>query len=112
MALYSAMLDACVIVPVSICDTHLRLAERLLFRPIWSARILDEARGAVLGWLRIRLHVNVRELRPAGAEDAARVTGDAAPLSRARVYSRRDVGGAQRADIPGAARPGVPWRAR
>lgn len=48
MARYSAVLDSCVLVPVATCDIHLRLAERLLFRPVWSARILADAREAVL----------------------------------------------------------------
>jgi hypothetical protein len=44
---YTAVLDACVLVPVSLADTLLRIAEKGLYRPLWSARILDEAQGAI-----------------------------------------------------------------
>lgn len=38
-----AILDACVLVPPYLCDLLLRLAERpALYRPLWSAQILDE----------------------------------------------------------------------
>ena len=40
----SAMLDACVLYPVYLCDTFLRLAEADLFRPQWSAEIVNEVR--------------------------------------------------------------------
>lgn len=48
MAIYAAVLDACVMVPISLCDTLLRLAEEHMFRPIWSARILAEAEEAIM----------------------------------------------------------------
>lgn len=41
------VLDACVLVPVTAADTLLRLAEREMYRPVWSERILDEAKRAV-----------------------------------------------------------------
>lgn len=47
MANYSAVLDACVLVPISIADTLLRTAERGLFRPVWSERILAETAAAI-----------------------------------------------------------------
>lgn len=47
MAFFAAVLDACVVVPVALCDTLLRLAEEQLYRPIWSDRILDEASHAI-----------------------------------------------------------------
>ncbi|QAY59536.1 PIN domain-containing protein [Microbacterium protaetiae] len=47
MAIFAAVLDACVMVPVSLCDILLRLAEERMFRPIWSERILDEATEAI-----------------------------------------------------------------
>lgn len=47
MAIFAAVLDACVMVPVALCDTLLRLAEQQLYRPIWSERILDEATEAI-----------------------------------------------------------------
>ncbi|KRC61059.1 hypothetical protein ASE14_08900 [Agromyces sp. Root81] len=80
MALYSAVLDACVIVPVSICDTHLRLAERLLFRPMWSAHILIEARHAVL-----RVHP---ELDPAAIDRRFHLMNESFPDAEVRQYER------------------------
>lgn len=46
-AVYAAVLDACVMVPVSLCDILLRLAEERMFRPVWSKRILEEASVAI-----------------------------------------------------------------
>lgn len=40
---YTAVLDACVLVPMALCDLLLRLAEEpALYRPLWSERILHE----------------------------------------------------------------------
>lgn len=39
---FSVVLDACVLVPITLCDTLLSLADRRLFRPLWSDMILDE----------------------------------------------------------------------
>ena len=39
---YVALLDASVLHPWVVCDILLRLAERNLYRPAWSAEILDE----------------------------------------------------------------------
>lgn len=39
---YVALLDASVLHPWVVCDLLLRLAERGLYRPTWSAEILDE----------------------------------------------------------------------
>lgn len=47
MAPYRALLDACVLVPVSLADTMLRIAEKGLYRPLWSDRILGEAQSAI-----------------------------------------------------------------
>lgn len=41
------MLDACVLVPVTLADTLLRLAEADLYRPLWSELILDEMVSAI-----------------------------------------------------------------
>jgi predicted nucleic acid-binding protein len=48
MARYSAVLDACVIVPIALADTLLRVAESGLYRPLWSSRIIAEALEAIL----------------------------------------------------------------
>jgi hypothetical protein len=47
MPRYAAVLDACVLVPVVLADTLLRVAEKGLYRPVWSERILAEAREAI-----------------------------------------------------------------
>jgi predicted nucleic acid-binding protein len=40
---YAALLDACVLVPMCLCDTLLRLAEEpAMYRPLWSDEILQE----------------------------------------------------------------------
>jgi predicted nucleic acid-binding protein len=40
---YAVVLDACVLVPMPLCDTLLRLAEEpALYRPLWSEEILRE----------------------------------------------------------------------
>lgn len=45
---YTALLDACVLYPMPLCDTLLRLAEEPAFyRPLWSEQILREV-GEVL----------------------------------------------------------------
>lgn len=47
VARYSAFLDACVLVPIALADTLLRLAEVGLYRPLWSDRVLDEMVDAI-----------------------------------------------------------------
>lgn len=47
MARFTVVLDACVLVPVVLADTLLRIAERELYLPLWTGRILGEARDAV-----------------------------------------------------------------
>lgn len=50
---YVVVLDACVLVPMPLCDTLLRLAEEPAFyTPKWSGAILDEMRGALVKNLR------------------------------------------------------------
>lgn len=45
---YAALFDACVLVPMCLCDTLLRLAkDPSMYRPLWGERILQEA-GNVL----------------------------------------------------------------
>ena len=46
MSRYAAVLDACVLVPIALADTLLRVAEKGLYRPLWSDRILAEAQEA------------------------------------------------------------------
>lgn len=45
---YAALLDACVLVPMCLCDTLLRLAEDpAMYRPLWSNEILQEVGDAL-----------------------------------------------------------------
>ena len=46
MPRYAAVLDACVLVPIALADTLLRVAEKGMYRPLWSDRILAEAQAA------------------------------------------------------------------
>jgi len=45
----SVILDACVLVPIALCDAFLRLAEEpSLYRPLWSEEVLTELRRALV----------------------------------------------------------------
>ena len=43
-----AVLDACVLHPISLADTLLRVAQTEVYQPLWSVDILDELRRSVL----------------------------------------------------------------
>ncbi len=56
--MFTALLDANTLVPVSLADTILRAAERDLFQPLWSQDILDETVRALC-----RVHPNTSAVR-------------------------------------------------
>lgn len=75
--MYAVLLDACVLVPNALCDTMLRLAEAGFYRPLWSERILEELKYAIL-----KVHPDLDESRVdariaamSGAFDDAMVIG-------------------------------------
>ncbi len=39
---FPAFLDACVLIPITLTDTLLRLAQAETYRPLWSDQVLDE----------------------------------------------------------------------
>lgn len=58
MQSFAVVLDANVIVPMAATDVLLRLAEREFYRPLWSARIMDEAFRAIR-----RIHPELPEVQ-------------------------------------------------
>ena len=56
--MFTAFLDACVLLPVSLCDTLLRAAEEDFFRPTWSQAALREVERAF-----IRVHPDIGAAR-------------------------------------------------
>jgi len=48
MTAHPAVLDACVLVPISLCDVLLELADAAMFQPLWTRTILDETCKALV----------------------------------------------------------------
>src|SRR5947207_2256294 len=71
---YAAVLDACVLVPMPLCDTLLRLAEDPgMYRPLWSEAILAEvgtALGRNLGLTPQQIERRLRSMRDAFPESS------------------------------------------
>lgn len=74
MPRYKAVLDACVLVPIALADTLLRVAEKGLYRPLWSDRILAEAQAATAE-IHPGIDVGKRFAQMREAFDDALVTG-------------------------------------
>jgi len=61
---YAALLDACALVPMPLCDTLLRLAEEpALYRPLWSDTILGEVQRVLKERLRLTQDQAERRIR-------------------------------------------------
>jgi predicted nucleic acid-binding protein len=61
---YTAVLDACVLVPMPLCDTLLRLAEEpAMYRPIWSMEILREVERSLKSDLHLTSDQTARRIR-------------------------------------------------
>ncbi|UGT58276.1 PIN domain-containing protein [Nocardia asteroides] len=45
---FSVFFDTCVLHPAYLSDTLLRMADAQMFRPLWSAEVLDELRGSLI----------------------------------------------------------------
>lgn len=74
---YTAVLDACVLVPMPLCDTLLRLAEEPgLYRPLWSEGILREVSDALntLGYTQEQRDRRLQAMRVAFPEATVDVT--------------------------------------
>lgn len=75
MARFTALLDACTIVPIVRADTLLRIAEREMYCPKWSDTIFDEAQRAIL-----RIHPGVSPERIAKRFDDMNTAFDEASV--------------------------------
>lgn len=74
----TAVLDACVLVPIALADTLLRVTEKGLYRPLWSMRILAEAQAATEE-VHPGIDAGKRFAQMRGAFDDAMVTGREEP---------------------------------
>lgn len=75
MSRFTALLDACALVPIALADSLLRLAEAGIYRPLWSERILEEMADAVVEIHPDLEHIQRRVAAMRDAFDDATVTG-------------------------------------
>lgn len=68
MAIWTACLDACVLVPVGLCDSLLSLAATGIYRPVWSDRILDEVLANAKRVPRVAIERRISEMNAAFAD--------------------------------------------
>ncbi len=61
---YTALLDTCVLVPMCLCDTLLRLATRpAIYPPLWNNRILKDLRTVLESKLKLSMLQAARRIR-------------------------------------------------
>ena len=81
----SVLIDACVLVPISLCDVLLELADAEFFKPLWSEMILAEVKNALvndIGLPEERARVRIQEMRTAFPEGMIVNFEDAIPLMK------------------------------
>lgn len=61
--MFTVVLDACTLVPITLCDTILRIAESGSFDVRWSASILDEVERTMVDKLDVPADAAARRLR-------------------------------------------------
>ncbi|MDR1078361.1 MAG: PIN domain-containing protein [Propionibacteriaceae bacterium] len=84
-----AVLDACVLVPIALCDVLMELADDRLFQPLWSKTILGEVERALTdkrGLSPDRAWYRVEQMRL--AQPRAAVTGFEALISGLRNHPK------------------------
>lgn len=65
MAIWTACLDACVLVPVGLCDSLLSIAATGIYRPVWSDRILEEVLANARRVPRVKIERRMSEMNAA-----------------------------------------------
>lgn len=61
--MFTVVLDACTLVPITLCDTLLRIAETGSFGVRWSATILDEVERTMVGKLGVSAEAAARRVQ-------------------------------------------------
>lgn len=61
--MFTVVLDACTLVPITLCDTSLRIAETGSFSVRWSATILDEVERTMVGKLNVPAEAAARRVQ-------------------------------------------------
>ena len=96
----SVLIDACVLVPISLCDVLLELADAEFFRPRWSETIMMEVKNALVndsGLPEERARVRIQEMRTAFPEGMIADFEDAIPLMRNHPKDRHVLAAAVKA---------------
>lgn len=93
------LLDACVLLPYQLCDLLLRLAEADLYRPLWSADILDEVERNLIdsfGKTPQQAHRRVQQMQAAFPHAAVEDYADLTPVMATHPKDRHVAAAAAR----------------